>query len=147
MSRHVIETSIDIRAPIERVWAILTSFESFPQWSRFILTIEGKARAGERLSVKLDDGGGSPMHFRPAVIACEEQVELRWRGTVGAGFLFTGEHRFHLSPTTDGSTRFTHSERFRGLLVPLLWKKLNTRTRGAFNDFNAALRQRSEAAV
>jgi hypothetical protein len=146
MSQFVIETSIEIRAPIERVWGILTSFESFPQWSRFILRIKGKARKGERLAVTLDDGGG-PMQFRPAVVVCEECVELRRRGSVGASFLFSGEHCFHLAPAAEGGTRLTHSERFRGILVPLFRKNLNTRTRQAFHDFNAALRQCSEAVM
>jgi hypothetical protein len=143
MTNRTIETKIDIKAPAKRVWEILTRFEDFPQWSRFILSIEGQARPGSRLSVHLNDGGQA-MRLRPTVEASEEGVELRWRGTVGSSFLFTGEHRFHLDPQEDGTTRFTHSETFGGILVPLLWKKLNSRTRQAFNEFNAALCRQSE---
>jgi hypothetical protein len=144
MSNHIIETSIDIEAPAARVWSILTNFESLPQWNRFILLIEGLGHLGERLSVSLDNGG-SVMKFRPVVVARRENTEFAWRGIVGASFLFTGEHRFQLDPLANGGTRFTQSEQFGGLLVPLLWKKLNTRTRQSFEEFNMALRERSLA--
>jgi hypothetical protein len=146
MSNRTIETSIDIAAPAERVWRMLTDFASFPQWSRFILAIEGVARAGRRLSVRVDDGGNA-MRMRPEVVRCEEEVELRWRGVVGARFLFSGEHSFRLEALPGGGTRFIHSEKFGGILVPFVWTTLDTRTRRAFHDFNAALRARAEMAA
>jgi hypothetical protein len=146
MISRIIETKIDIKAPAKRVWEVLTKFEDFPHWSRFILSIEGEASPGSRLSVHLNDGGGA-MRLRPTVQASKEGVELRWRGTVGSSFLFTGEHRFHLDPQEDGTTRLTHSEKFGGILVPLLWKKLDSRTRQAFNEFNTALCRQSEGAA
>lgn len=141
MSR-IIETSIDISAPVERVWGVLTDFSSYPEWSRFIASIEGKPSPGAKLSVRLDDGGGA-MQFRPEVLICKP-YELRWRGVLGAPFLFSGEHSFRLEALPGGGTRLTHAETFGGLLVPLLWKRLDTRTRHGFQEFNVALRGRSE---
>jgi hypothetical protein len=143
MSGRTIETSIDIAAPVDRVWHVLTGFASFPQWSRFILSIEGEARAGTRLSVCLDDGGGATQ-IRPEVLICKEPVELRWRGVVGANFLLSAEHWFRLQALPGGGTRLTHGEVFGGFLVPLFWARLNTCTRRGFQDFNAALRERAE---
>lgn len=144
MSSRKIEISIDIAAPVEDVWRVLTDFARFPQWSRFILAIEGEARPGTRLSARLDDGGGA-MQIRPEVLVCKEHDELRWRGTLGASFLFSGEHYFRLQALPGGGTRLTHGEVFGGLLVPLLWKRLNTSTRRGFEDFNAALQARAES--
>lgn len=144
MSSRKIETSVDIAAPVEDVWRVLTDFARFPQWSRFILAIEGEARPGTRLSARLDDGGGA-MQIRPEVLVCKEHDELRWRGTLGASFLFSGEHYFRLQALPGGGTRLTHGEVFGGLLVPLLWTRLNTSTRRGFEDFNAALRARAES--
>jgi hypothetical protein len=143
MSGRTIETYIDIAAPVERVWSALTDFARFPEWSRFILAIEGEARPGTRLSARLDDGGGA-MQIRPEVLVCKEHDELRWRGVLGASLIFSGEHYFRLQALPAGGTRLTHGEIFGGLLVPLLWQRLNTRTRRGFEDFNAALRQRAE---
>lgn len=34
---RTLETSIDVEAPVNRVWEILTAFESYPDWNPFIL--------------------------------------------------------------------------------------------------------------
>ena len=143
MANATIETKIAIAAPIERVWRVLTDLSNYPAWSRFILSVHGRPSEGATLSVELDDGGGK-MRIRPLLLAFRP-YELRWRGVLGASLLFSGEHSFRLEPLTDGGTSLTHGEVIGGLLVPLLWKRLDTRTRQGFNDFNAALRERCES--
>lgn len=146
MSGRTIETTLDIGAPTSRVWQELTDFARFAEWSKFILGIEGELSPGAQLAVRLDDGGG-PMTMRPEVLVSDTQAELRWLGKVGASFVFAGEHYFKLAPLPNGGTRLTHGEIFRGILTPLFWGKLNTRTRRAFGEFNEALRVRAETAA
>jgi hypothetical protein len=146
MSQRIIETTIDIAAPVETVWRTLRDFANYPQWSRFILSIEGDAQRGAHIVVRLDDGAGV-MRMRPKIVTCDENVELRWRGILGASFLFAGEHSFRLEALPNGATRFTQSETFEGILVPLFWKRLDKQTRRAFHSFNEALRKRVETAA
>ncbi|THF49235.1 SRPBCC domain-containing protein [Allorhizobium terrae] len=141
---RTLEMAIEINAPAQDVWRVLTDFPSFADWSRFILSAEGKPAQGERLMLKMNDGGGI-MTFTPQVVVCTPAREFGWRGVVGAGFIFAGEHRFILQERAQGITHLIQRETFSGLLVPLLWKKLNTRTRAAFADFNMALKTRVEA--
>ena len=143
MSAKQIETSVEIAASRERVWRELTSFAKYPHWSRFILAIEGEARAGARLKVRIDDGS-APITIKVELLVARENEELCWRGKLGLHSIFSGQHYFRLSPLPDGYTRFTHGEEFEGILVPLLWKRLNTRTRAAYAAFNEALRARAE---
>lgn len=144
MSRRQIETTVDIAASVERVWTELTSFGKYREWSHFILGIDGEPRAGTKLEVRLDDGS-RPMTIRPVVLRSSPSEELRWKGKLGAEFLFSGEHYFQLRALPDGRTRLTHGEIFCGILTPLLWGTLNTRTRKAFGEFNEALRVRAES--
>ncbi|MEO1307916.1 MAG: SRPBCC domain-containing protein [Pseudomonadota bacterium] len=144
MLGRTIETSIDIAALASQVWQVLTAFDRFPEWSEFILSVEGSIAQGQKIVVRLNDGGGE-MIFKPRIVANRESEEFAWRGVVGASWMFTGEHRFTLEDLGDGRTRVVHSEHFSGLLVPLLWQKLTTRTREAFKAFNEALRLRAEA--
>jgi hypothetical protein len=143
MTREL-ETSIDISASPQQVWAALTDFSSLEAWSRFILAIDGELRPGAQLTVRLDDGGG-PMTIRPRLLVASPQEELRWQGKLGARWVFVGEHYFRVRALADGRTRFIHGEQFDGLLVPLLWRRLDTRTRAGFTAFNEALRARAEA--
>ena len=49
-----------------------------------------------------------------------------------------------LDPLGENRVRLTHSECFRGLLVPMLWKGLDTDTRAGFEQLNQALKARAE---
>ena len=42
-----LNTQIDIDAPVERVWSVLTDFAAYPEWNPFILSAEGSLAVGE----------------------------------------------------------------------------------------------------
>ena len=48
-----LHSEIQIDAPAERVWKLLTDFDSYPQWNPFIRNIGGLPAPGERLEVLL----------------------------------------------------------------------------------------------
>jgi uncharacterized protein YndB with AHSA1/START domain len=48
-----IRTEITIQAKREKVWAILTDFENYPNWNPFITFIEGKAEEGRQITVRI----------------------------------------------------------------------------------------------
>jgi hypothetical protein len=137
-----IETSIDIAAPPERLWAILTDFASYPEWNPFITSISGPLTPGENLKVRIEPPGNGSMTFKPVLLAASPNRELRWKGKIVIGGLFDGEHSFRLSPKA-GGTRFEQGERFSGLLVPLLRGVFGPTEQG-FRAMNEALKKRAE---
>ena len=84
------------------------------------------------------------MTFRPIVLRNVEAREFRWKGKLLFPGLFDGEHYFGLAPRSDGSTPFTHGERFTGVLVPFFRSALDRSTKAGFEAMNAALKQRVE---
>jgi hypothetical protein len=122
---------------------VVADFASYPEWNPFIRSIEGDARVGARLRVRIEPPGARGMTFRPTVRAAEPGRELRWLGRLFLPGLVDGEHRFALEPLAAGRTRFVQSERFSGLLVGLLGKTLTATKRG-FEQMNSALKQRVE---
>ncbi|WP_309729264.1 SRPBCC domain-containing protein [Chamaesiphon sp. OTE_75_metabat_556] len=143
MARQLI-TSIEIDASPNVVWEILTEFDRFDLWNPFIRSIDGKAKIGTKLKVKIQPPGGSAMIFRPVVLAADPNKELRWLGRVILPGIFDGEHRFQVEPLGDRRVRFVQSEKFSGLLVPFFWRSLNIQTRRGFEEMNQALKLRSE---
>ena len=133
-------TSIDIDAPPEAVWPVLTDFAAYGEWNPFMDRVEGRAEVGSRLVVHLAAG----TTFRPTVLAATPGHELRWLGRLGPGRLLDGEHSFVLERRADGGTRLHHAETFTGVLVPLLRSRL-TGTEDGFVAFNEALRERVHA--
>lgn len=140
----LITTSIQIPAPAATIWNILMDFEQYPEWNSFIRSISGKAITGETLSVSIQPNPEKkPMAFRPKVLACKPNNEFRWKGKLLFKGLFDGEHRFFLKENADGTSTFTHEERFTGILVPFLKKMLEVDTKNGFIRMNEALRERA----
>jgi len=136
-----IRTEIFIQAPAETVWSVLTDFASHASWDPFLASVEGRAAVGERLAVRFRNG----MTMRPTVTEVSEGRVLEWFGKLGLGGLFDGRHRFELVPE-GGATRLVHSERFSGMLVPLV-KNLLADTERSFAALNLALKERAELAM
>jgi hypothetical protein len=141
---HQIDTEIEIDAPAESVWRVLTDFASYPDWNPFIPYIAGSPRKGEKLEVRIRPLNGREMTFRPTILAADRERELRWRGKLLLPGLLDGEHTFALMPLPDGGARFAHRERFSGLLVPLVRRSLDRGIRGGFEAMNQALKIRAE---
>jgi hypothetical protein len=146
MTREI-TTQIEIEAPAQVVWGILVDFERHPEWNPFIEEISGEATQGGQLSLTVRPPGGRAMSFQPTVLAADEARELRWLGRVVLPRIFDGEHRFVLEPLGAARVRLVHSERFRGVLVPLLWRSFAGRTRDGFEQMNRALKERAENGV
>jgi hypothetical protein len=141
-----IATEIGIDAPPARVWQVLVDFPAYPGWNPFIRALRGEARTGARLDASIQPPGRAAMRFTPRVLHCAPEQELRWLGHFLVPRLFDGEHAFVLQPVAGGGTRFLHSERFAGLLVPLLFgTAMREATRAGFEAMNRALKARVEA--
>jgi hypothetical protein len=139
-----LKTEIEIDAPPNAVWQVLTDFASFPSWNPFIREARGELTVGGRLFVRLEPPGARGMVFQPRVLVRDDAHELRWLGKLGIRGLFDGEHIFSLEPLEGGRTRFVQRELFSGLLVPLFSRMLDGSTRQGFEAMNQALKQRVE---
>jgi hypothetical protein len=140
-----LRTEIEIEAPPERVWQVLTDFERYPEWNPQIRRIAGPREVGARLEFEGAMDGGRTMKFRPRLLVVEPPRELRWLGQLLMRGLFDGEHQFQIVPLGPGTVRFHQNERFRGLLVPLLIALIGKSTRRGFERMNQALKERAEA--
>ena len=141
---YLINGKIQINAPPECVWRLLTDFASYPQWNPFIRRASGKPEKGEHLEVYLQPEGAKGMTFRPLVLTAEPGRELRWLGHLLIPGLFDGEHIFIIEPLVAGGVRFIQREIITGLLVPLFAHRLDTETRRGFEDMNHALKLLAE---
>ncbi len=139
-----LRTEIEIGAPKERVWDMLTDFEAFTDWNPFLQKATGTPAVGERLEIYIKPPGGMGMTIKPTVKTSDPGKEFRWRGKLLVSGLFDGEHVFELRPT-DGGCRLVHREEFTGILVAPMLALIGKKTRQGFEDMNAALKQRAES--
>jgi hypothetical protein len=140
-----IESAIEIEASADRVWQMLTDFESYPLWHPTIERIGGPLQKGAQIEFVGKLEGGKTMTFRPTLLVVEPGRELRWLGKVLVRGLFDGEHRFEIESLAPGRVRLRQSERFRGVLVPLMLAMIGKATLRGFEAANLALKARAEA--
>jgi len=140
-----IEESVEIAANPREVWHQLANFGAYPRWNPFITRVEGQLRAGARLTVTMKIASMPPAVFRPKVLVCEAERELRWRGRAGLAGLFSGEHAFIIETLGINRVRFRQRQRFAGLLAPGALALVAEGIRAGFREMNQRLRQRAEA--
>ena len=140
-------TEIEIHAPTDRVWRILTDLKQFAAWNPLITQAEGDIKEGARLRVHMKLPGRTAMTSKLTVVVVHvaAERELRWLGHMLHPGVFTGEQSFELSPLGEGRRRFVQREAFRGLLVPFLPNGLAAVTRRGFEAMNVALKEQAEA--
>ena len=134
--------TIDIQAPPQRVWAVLSDIEGWPEWTASVKSVErfdsGPLVVGTRARLRQPK-------LRPAIwriTQVDKGTSFTWV-TRSPGLLATGRHR--VEPMKKGSaSRVTLVVEFTGFLAPLvawLTRSLNTR----YLELEAAgLKRRSE---
>ena len=141
---ETLETVIDIDAPADVVWDVLTDFERYPEWNEYT-RIDGDAVEGAQLHVSPGPRAGRMPSFEPRVLRAEADYELRWLGHLLVRGLFDGEHRFRIERRGDDRSRLTQAEQFSGVLHGPIMRRYGERTRETFEGVNRALKRRAEA--
>ncbi len=138
-----IRTEIEINAPAEKVWSILTDFARFPDWNPFVVRADGGPRVGETLRIDVQLPKSSMLKFTPVVLKADADRELRWVGKLPLG-AFRGEHFYMIEPIDEGSVRFIHGELFSGWMVRIIWQIHGERIEKGYGLMNEALKRRAE---
>ena len=137
------DSILEIDAPAEQVWEVLTDFAAYPEWNPALPTISGDLSVGSTLAMELDLGGK-----RMAVTAEVQELEpgraFSWKGHLAADALFTGRRKFTVASTGPGTSSFRHVESLRGLIVPAFMLAKGKAVAGHHHGLNAAVKQRAE---
>ncbi len=130
---------ISIDASPEKVWQVITDFQSFPEWNPMTPSMKGELSQGAKLKGML---GLGPLKvpFFPKLLTVEPTAELRWKGGVPGAFV--ADHRFIVEPNPDGGSILRHHEEFSGVFA-LKGPTVKTANR-VHAQFNRACKQRAE---
>ena len=135
------EARSTINASPEKVWAVLTDSERFPDWDSGIDKVEGKIAPGAtiKLFVKVNPGRAFPL--KVAEFAAPRR--LVFSGGMPLG-LFKGVRTYTLEPDGGGRTRFHMREEYTGPLLGMIWKSIPD-LGPSFQQFANGLKSRSES--
>jgi hypothetical protein len=135
------EATATINAPPERIWAILTDGQAYPDWDSGVERVEGRIAPDETITVysKVSPGRAFPVKVTDVV----PNQQMRWSGGMPLG-LFRGVRTFRLTPAGDGATRFHVREEYTGPLLPVIWRSMPD-LGPSFTQFANGLKARAEA--
>lgn len=137
-----IHRDIEIQAPPEVVWEVLTDFPSYSEWNRFVVRCESTLKPGDPIDLRVNLGA-KPRLQREWVKAC----------TPGKGFSYAmkpvplaalSSKRSHLLEPQAGGTLYRSHFELRGWLAPLVKALMGRKLHQGFSQMNEGVRVRSE---
>ncbi|MBE3075052.1 MAG: SRPBCC domain-containing protein, partial [Actinobacteria bacterium] len=134
--------SVEVGAPPERVWEVISDLPAYTRRNPFIVRAGGEFAVGSRLHVTIAAPGHRPVTFRPRVLEVEPGRSVTWLGRTLLPGLFDGHHTLSVTPT-NGGARFRTREEVTGILVPVLGGIMRDSQRG-FELMAAAVKARAE---
>ncbi|MFH1885922.1 MAG: SRPBCC domain-containing protein [Pseudomonadota bacterium] len=139
-----VDTRLEIAAPVSRVWELVSQVENYGRWNPFVVMGRGTPVLGGFITVRAQPSKKVAKTFTPKITRLEPERELRWLGHFLFPGLVDGEHIHELVPLSENRTLYVHRDEFVGLLLPLVWPRLERVTRMGFIAMNEALKQEAE---
>lgn len=118
--RLAISVTATVDAPATTIWSLLTDVSAQSRWNTTLTSIEGQVALGKHVTFEIPDAPGQK--FSPKVISYDEPRSMLWR--LNRWPLLISDRTYRLGARLDGSTDFTISEVFRGLLLPFIARSL-----------------------
>lgn len=115
-------SSIEIDAPVEEVWGVITDLGRSTEWNDHIILSSAPAGlvAGERLRMRTRHPE-TPLlkaSFRATITSFTPLEEMTWEAKVLSRWILTATDTIRLTPLEDGRTEVTQSMAFEGVLSP-----------------------------
>lgn len=139
-----LHAAVEIDAPAERVWQVVSDFARYCDWNPFIVRSAGEPRVGERLDITIAAPRMKPVSFRPRVLDVERGRLIRWNGEFKLPGLFDGRHALIVDPLDGGRSRITTHEDVTGILLPFV-SKVPAASQQGFDLMARAVKERAEA--
>ena len=145
--------SVEIDAPLDTVWSVMTDTERYSEWNPFVVAVEcdGPPAVGKPVRLHVEFAGGKRVVSPERITALDPPYDAGatrratlayvyegWPARLG---LVRGTRWQRLSQAPGGQTRYETVEEFSGPLVPLAGPG---RVEDGFRRHAEALRRRSE---
>ncbi len=145
--RHVVSSdSIEIEAPVHRVWGILVDVGRYGEWNPFTTRVDTSLEVGSPVDLYVTLG---PFKLKqPELI--QDVVPprlLAWGMVMGAYWLLETRREQRLESLGDARCRYTTTDAFTGVLTPLVVLLFGGLIRRGFNAMALALKERAEADI
>lgn len=145
-SHAVVRAEIDIAAPPEVVWQVLTDLPRYADWNPFTPRVDGTLAVGNEimLHVQLTPGRRQRLQ-RQRVTQVNPAQLLSWETKLLARSILRAERTQTLHPLANGGTHYATADAFSGSFVPLVMSLYRKDLERGFSRMAAGLKARAES--
>ena len=140
----VVSHTVEINAPRELVWEILEDLAQYPQWNPFTVKVEGTLKVGNAINLHVKMPKRGDRIQTEIVKKIDAPRSLSWGMTLGISPLLSALREQRLESITNDRCSYSTSDRFSGLLSPLVYFLFYEDVHGGFNRVAYALKERAE---
>jgi hypothetical protein len=137
-------SEFEIEASDKQVWAVLTDFESYPDWNPSLPAISGELSEGSTVSLTLGMPGRPNLKVKATLQEVTPNRRITWHGNVGGNWLFAGDREFAIQPLAEKKVRFIHVEDITGFFAPVFEVLMGGAQQRSHDALNESLRNRAE---
>ncbi len=140
----VIDATLEIEAPAELVWQVITDFPRYGEWNHFLSACQSTLKPGEPIDLMVRLSEGAPRRQREWVVSHTPGREFSYSmkpAPLGA----LHSRRFHqVTPLSPTRSRYQSHFELAGWLQPLVRALLGSRLERGFAGMTAGIKARAE---
>ena len=114
--RRETSVTINIQAPPEKVWGLMTDIAAIPNWNSTIISLGGTITQGSKIELK--STLAPDRTFNLTVSEMTAPTKMVWQD--GFAPMFQGVRTYLFEKQSDDSTNFSMTEVNSGLMLPLI---------------------------
>lgn len=142
--RALIESEIQIQAPVETVWSVLVDLDAYSTWNPFTPRVETDFQLGSDVVLHVRLKPGKPLHRQTEkMLVFAEGEKMAWG--IDRAFPVRTIRVQKLERIDAQCTRYYTSDAFHGVLTPLVMAMYRGAIQRGFDDVGRALKARCEA--
>lgn len=140
----IIEQTLEIDAPLETAWSVLTELDRYGEWNPFVVRCRSTLRPGAPISMRVKVLPFFAQPQRETVFDHVPRRRLSYGISLPTGML--NSYRSHEFETLPGNRTLYRSKfRLQGWLSPLVALLVKPNLQRGFGAMSAALQRRAEA--
>jgi hypothetical protein len=140
----VVDEVIDIDAPCETVWTVITDLPSYGEWNPFVVSCRSTLVVGDPIEMRVVLFRGFPQGQRETIFEHRPGERLCYGLDGGALGAIVSRRSHELQVLAPGRTRYRSHFELSGWLAPVVGGLLGGRLQRGFGLMTAGIRQRAE---
>ncbi|MGQ4596708.1 SRPBCC family protein [Nocardia sp. R6R-6] len=141
----VIDLAVDIDAPAELVWQVITDFSRYREWNPFVSQCRSSLVPGEPIDMLVHIRGSRPRKQREWIRSHTPGREFGYTMTPIPSRPLHSLRSHTVTPLPDNRTRYESHFELGGWLHPLVVALLGKNLRRGFADMTEGIRKQSES--